>query len=54
MLIAAEHSTTVSAPPADREVVLGVDTHSQSHHAALLDSNGVLVDDRSFDATTAG
>lgn len=35
-------------------VTLGVDTHQQAHHAAVLDSRGGVLGDREFPATAAG
>ena len=38
-----------------RPVVAGADTHSQTHHVAVLDATtGQLLGDRQFPATTAG
>jgi transposase len=39
---------------ADRDVVLGVDTHAETHTAAVVTSSGVLLDVRSFSTTTVG
>ncbi len=36
------------------EVVLGVDTHQQTHHAALVSMTGTRLADREFAATAAG
>jgi transposase len=38
----------------DQRVVVGIDTHKNTHHAAVLDARGALLDDESFPATTAG
>lgn len=35
-------------------VVLGVDTHQRTHHAALIDTRGRCLDDREFPASAAG
>ena len=35
-------------------VVLGVDTHQLTHHAALIDSQGRRLADREFEVTRAG
>ena len=32
----------------------GVDTHTATHHAAVIDGAGRLIDTRQFAATTAG
>lgn len=37
-----------------REVIGGVDTHADTHHAAVIDSNGKHLDDRQFPATSSG
>ena len=37
-----------------REITGGVDTHSQTHHAAVLDALGRELADREFPATAAG
>lgn len=36
------------------QVTGGVDTHSQTHHAAVVDQNGRVLGDRQFPATAAG
>jgi len=38
----------------DTEVILGVDTHKDTHAAAVLNSVGALLDSRCFAATAAG
>lgn len=39
----------------DRKVIGGVDTHSKTHHGAVLDAvTGQVLGDREFDATTGG
>lgn len=35
-------------------IVVGVDTHQRTHHAAVLDMAGVVIADREFPATDAG
>jgi transposase len=41
--------------PGSRHVVIGVDTHKLTHHAAALDADtGKLLDEREFPATTTG
>ena len=37
-----------------RSVVGGVDTHADTHHAAVLDATGRLLGDHEFPATAAG
>ncbi|MEV6519442.1 hypothetical protein AB0M37_27065 [Micromonospora chalcea] len=37
-----------------RSVIGGVDTHRDTHHAAVLDSTGGLLGDAEFPATAAG
>ncbi|WP_010541492.1 IS110 family transposase [Dietzia alimentaria] len=45
----------MTSTPATRQVVGGVDTHKQTHHAAILDaSTGKQLTDREFPATAAG
>lgn len=46
---------TNQAAPAQRQiVVVGVDTHKDTHHAAVLGMNGALLGDAEFAATRAG
>lgn len=40
--------------PVDGEVVLGVDTHADTHTAAILDHRGALLGVRTFPATSSG
>ena len=40
--------------PTCRVVVGGVDTHGQTHHAAVIDSVGRQLGDREFPASPAG
>jgi transposase len=40
--------------PRTRTIVAGVDTHADTHHAAVLDSHGRLLDHRAFPATGPG
>jgi transposase len=40
--------------PRKRAVVAGVDTHADTHHAAVLDSTGRLLGDQEFPATAVG
>ncbi len=48
-------SLEASKVSSTREVVGGVDTHSQSHHAAVIDAaTGKLLGDEEFAATTTG
>ncbi len=35
-------------------IIGGVDTHSATHHAAVIDSHGRLLDDAEFPATLSG
>lgn len=35
-------------------IIGGVDTHTATHHAVIIDTNGRLIDDESFPATPAG
>jgi transposase len=44
----------ISATQQVRPVVVGVDTHKKTHHAAAVDEAGRLLADRKFAATTAG
>jgi hypothetical protein len=37
-----------------RRVVGGVDSHADTHHAAVLDENGLLLGTASFDVSSAG
>jgi len=46
--------TTQAAPPQAQIIVVGVDTHKDTHHAAVLDLNGVVLGDAPFPATQAG
>ena len=45
---------TSMASPTTRVVIGGVDTHSQTHHAAVIDEVGRRLGDREFPATPAG
>lgn len=38
----------------DREVVAGIDTHADTHHAAVIDTTGRKLGDAQFPTTTAG
>ena len=38
----------------ERSVIVGVDTHQRTHHAAVIDHHGRLLGDREFPATRAG
>lgn len=38
----------------DRKIILGVDTHKDFHHAAVISTLGEAIADRRFDATPAG
>lgn len=54
MLVAeGDHVTATNTVPVPL-VVVGIDTHSQFHHAAALDAAGRVLADRQFDATTRG
>lgn len=54
MLVApTDHVTATIAAPS-RPVVVGVDTHSQTHHAAVLDLAGRVLADRQFETTPEG
>ena len=37
-----------------RSIIGGVDTHTATHHAVVIDLNGRLIDDAEFRATPAG
>jgi transposase len=41
-------------PKRTRVVIGGVDTHGRTHHAAVIDQQGRLLDDRDFAATSSG
>jgi transposase len=41
-------------PKRTRVVIGGVDTHSRTHHAAVIDQQGRLLDDQEFPATSEG
>jgi transposase len=41
-------------PKCIRIVIGGVDTHGRTHHAAVLDTQGRLLGDREFPATSGG
>ena len=45
---------TSMASPTTRVVIGGVDTHGQTHHAAVIDEVGRQLGDREFTATPAG
>jgi len=47
-------SVSAAHPPAERGVVGGVDTHLDTHTAAVLDDTGRLLGHRQFPATPAG
>jgi transposase len=49
-----DRGVVASGVVADRIVVGGVDTHGQTHHAAVLDGVGRELGDREFPATAAG
>jgi hypothetical protein len=38
----------------ERFVIVGVDTHQRTHHAAMIDQDGRLLGDREFPATRDG
>jgi transposase len=40
--------------PSKRSIIGGVDTHTATHHAAVIDLNGRLIADAEFPATPAG
>lgn len=46
--------TTQALPVSGSIVVAGVDTHKDTHHAAVLDSNGQVLGDAPFPVTAAG
>ena len=46
--------TTAALPAVMEPVTAGIDTHGQSHHAAVIDALGRPVADRQFAATSAG
>lgn len=46
--------TTVVSLPVQPEAILGVDTHKDTHVAALITSTGVLLEHETFPATSAG
>lgn len=37
-----------------RSIISGVDTHTATHHAAVIDRNGRLIADAEFPATRSG
>jgi len=41
-------------PKRTRVVIGGVDTHGRTHHAAVIDQQGRLLDDQEFPATSEG
>ena len=45
---------TSMTPTTGLEVFGGVDTHGQTHHAALIDAVGRQLGDREFPATASG
>ena len=45
---------TSMTSPTTRVVIGGVDTHGQTHHAAVIDGVGRQLGDREFTATPAG
>ena len=45
---------TSMARPTTRVVIGGVDTHGQTHHAAVIDEVGRQLADREFPASPAG
>ena len=45
---------TITNTDAQLDVIGGVDTHRATHHAAALTSQGLLLGDKEFPATTAG
>ena len=49
-----EHGVVVGEVVLGGVVVGGVDTHSEVHHAAVLDALGRELGDREFPATSAG
>lgn len=46
--------TTMTQDSPDREVFAGIDTHADTHHAAVIDTLGRHLADREFPATPAG
>jgi transposase len=46
--------TTQAAPPQASIIVAGIDTHKDTHHAAVLDLTGGLLGDAEFPTTQAG
>ena len=54
MSVAALPRQVATLAPAPVGLVLGVDTHQQTHHAALVDTSGRRVDDRGFAACAQG
>lgn len=49
-----ERNGGTSMPKRTRVVIGGVDTHGRTHHAAVIDQQGRLLDDREFAATSSG
>ncbi|WP_373282652.1 IS110 family transposase, partial [Nocardia takedensis] len=41
--------TTLNQP-----ILVGVDTHADTHHVAVINEHGKKLDDREFDTTAAG
>src|SRR3954447_23667301 len=50
----ARPTTTSTTSPTARVVIGGVDTHGQTHHAAVIDDVGRQLGDREFPASPAG
>lgn len=50
----AQRPVPTLADPVVPAVGLGVDTHQQTHHAAVCDAGGGVVDEQGFPASTAG
>lgn len=47
-------SSMTAAAAARQPVFAGVDTHKATHHVAVVDVGGTVIDDREFRATAAG
>ncbi len=47
-------TTSPTTPPTARAVIGGLDTHGQTHHAAVIDDVGRQLGDREFPANPAG
>lgn len=49
-----DDGSTISMAANSVDVIVGVDTHKHTHHAAVIDLQGRMLDDRQFAASEAG